>query len=194
MYSPEEWLARFEGKPAPKPATVESAPPSPVSTEHGLKDSGTRETYGTGAMKENWSANLQKGRFDLIPPEPLRQLAEHYAKGAVKYGAYNWLNGLPLSRLLDSAMRHLNQLIAGCVDENHAIAVAWNIFGYIQTRALIDCGKLPASLDDLPSYGSGSDYRPTGPGFYLKDECKGLSDKQLDTLPDEAKYVASRKI
>lgn len=66
--------------------------------------------------------------------------AELLTRGAVVYGADNWLEGLreadPAKRLaikkryLESATRHYVQWIRGDRDEDHAAAVFFNINGY----------------------------------------------------------------
>lgn len=112
-----------------------------------VRDSGRREEFGTGSRRDSREG---KGRFDLIPTAPLRELALHYEQGAVKYGDHNWKKGQPLMRYIDSAQRHLNELVAGEETENHAIAVAWNMFSYRWTLAEIEAGRLPAALDDRP--------------------------------------------
>jgi hypothetical protein len=37
-------------------------------------------------------------------------------------------------------------------DEDHAAAIAWNIFAFIHTKEMIDQGKLPKELDNIISY------------------------------------------
>jgi len=111
-----------------------------------VKDSGKRQEFQTGSKRDTRDG---KGRFDLIPTYPLRRLAKHYENGAVKYGDKNWEKGQPLSRYLDSCMRHIIGVLEGLTDEDHASAVSWNIFAYIATAQWIEEGKLPAELDDL---------------------------------------------
>jgi dATP/dGTP diphosphohydrolase, N-terminal len=112
-----------------------------------VKDSGLPRTeYETGAVRD---VQEGKGRFDLIPPEPLFRLAKHYENGARKYAARNWEKGIPLSRYLDSAFRHLVKVNAKMDDEDHEAAVIWNMFGFIQTKKWIEEGKLPKELNDL---------------------------------------------
>lgn len=106
-------------------------------------DSGKRAEFNTGAVRDT---NEGKGRFDLISPIALKRLAQLYERGAAKYGPRNWEKGIPLWRYLDSAERHLNDYKAGDRAEDHLIAVAWNIFGYIHTEQLIQDKKLPPSL------------------------------------------------
>jgi hypothetical protein len=108
---------------------------------------GEHRTFETGAKRE---VAAGKGRFDLIPPTPMRRLAVHYANGGAKYGDRNWEKGLPLARFLDSAERHMNDFKAGDRSEDHLAAILWNIAGYIETEKRIQDGKLPATLRDVP--------------------------------------------
>lgn len=112
-----------------------------------IKDSGHRREFGTGAVRD---MSAGKGRFDLIPWEVIRALAIHYEKGCQKYGDRNWENGIPVSSFLDSAMRHLAQVIDGRDDENHLISALWNITCAYQTILWIQQGKLPEKLYNLP--------------------------------------------
>lgn len=112
-----------------------------------VRDSGKRQDFETGSRRDSREG---KGRFDLIPTQPLRELAIHYEQGSAKYGDYNWQKGQPLMRYVDSALRHLNALVAGETTENHAIAAAWNMFAYRWTLNEIENGRLPESLDDRP--------------------------------------------
>ena len=111
-----------------------------------VKDSGERQEFETGSRRDT---RCGKGRYDLIPAYPMYRLARHFENGAVKYGDRNWEKGQPLSRYLDSCMRHLWKVINGDNDEDHEAAVAWNIFAYMHTLNVINEGTLPESLDDL---------------------------------------------
>lgn len=117
-----------------------------------VKDGGSRKTYSTGAQKEDQGETLEKGRFDLLPPQPIMELAKIYSVGACKYSSRNWQLGIPLSRFLDSAMRHLFQFIEGREDENHLHQCLWNIVGLSYTQDMIRKGLLPEELNDLPCY------------------------------------------
>lgn len=110
------------------------------------KDSGIREEFTTGSRRDTREG---KGRFDLLSPIAIKRLAQLYERGAVKYGDRNWEKGQPLSRYLDSALRHLFAALAGEQDEDHIIAAAWNCFGFVHTVELISKGLLPKELDDL---------------------------------------------
>ena len=117
--------------------------------DSGLADSGLRHTFGGGAQRE---MAPRKGRFDLLSPFADQELAKHFENGAIKYSARNWEQGLPLSSFVDSARRHLNQLILGDESEPHAVAALWNLHCLVHTQAAIALGILPPELDDLPKY------------------------------------------
>lgn len=93
-----------------------------------------------------------KGRFDLISPIAITRLAQLLERGADIYGERNWEKGLPLARYLDSAMRHLNQLLMGLEDEDHAAAVIFNVMAFMHTQHMIKIGSLPNQLDDMPEF------------------------------------------
>lgn len=54
-----------------------------------------------------------KPRMDLLDPEFLEGVAKVLSFGANKYDAHNWRLGIPLSRLLAAAYRHLGQYNSG---------------------------------------------------------------------------------
>ena len=89
-----------------------------------IKDSGNRREFETGAVRDMQQG---KGRYDLVPMEAIRRLALHCERGAVKYGERNCEKGIPVSSLLDSALRHLCKFAEGLVDEPHLDAAMWNI-------------------------------------------------------------------
>jgi hypothetical protein len=115
----------------------------------------------TGAVRESPKG---KGRYDLVPSYPMRRLAQHYENGAIKYtreemvdgkkvvisGDRNWEKGLPMSRYLDSADRHIHEYMGGDRTEDHLTAAVWNLFSYIHTEMMVLEGKLPAALYNVP--------------------------------------------
>lgn len=113
-----------------------------------------KQDYGTGATRDTVKG---KGRFDLIPDLALARLAGVYERGGANHGDRNWEQGLPISRLIDSATRHLIQYkmskyMPELDDEDHLAHSAWNIFAIIHTEEMIKRGSLPDELDDLPCY------------------------------------------
>ena len=59
-------------------------------------------------------------------PKLMLDVARHFENGALKYGERNWQKGIPISRYIDSALRHLMKDLAGETDEDHAAAFVWN--------------------------------------------------------------------
>jgi hypothetical protein len=112
-----------------------------------LDHGGARETSISGGVRESAAG---KGRFDLIPARPYKRLAVHYEAGSLKYEPRGWEKGLPLARFLDSLERHLNAFKAGDRTEDHLAAIIWNAFGYIETEARVEEGRLPKELYDVP--------------------------------------------
>lgn len=110
----------------------------------------------TGARK-----GTKLTRYDLIPAEPLRLLAEHYGKGAEKYternpdgsvayeGARNWEKGYEWSKSFAAMQRHAWQFWSGeDIDEEtgspHLAAVAWHAF------AMLEWATTHPDFDDRP--------------------------------------------
>ena len=115
----------------------------------GLADSGLRHRFETGAMREMAPG---KGRFDLISPFVLQRLAVIMEQGTIKYFERNWEHGLPLTQLLDSCMRHLQQYLMGDTEEDHLGQALWNLHCLIHTEMMIEMDLLPKSLDTMPRY------------------------------------------
>ena len=59
-------------------------------------------------------------------PTLMLDVAKHFENGALKYGEHNWEKGIPISRYIDSAVRHLMKYCDGKTDEDHAAAFVWN--------------------------------------------------------------------
>jgi|ERR1035437_736228 hypothetical protein len=89
-------------------------------------------------------------RFDLIPADSLWALAEHFGKGAAKYGEdRNWERGYAFSLNFAAAQRHLWQWWGGeDIDEDtgssHLIAAQWHM------AALFHNMTTHAEMDDRP--------------------------------------------
>lgn len=111
----------------------------------GIDDCGERISYGENmAIREPTTG---KGRYDLISPFATRRLAEWYELGQQKYAPRNWEKGMPFSRYIDSAKRHIDKFIMGMNDEDHLSAAAWNIFAIMHHQELKQF-----HLDDMPHY------------------------------------------
>ena len=105
----------------------------------GIKDSGERTTFSTGAQRDMHSG---KGRMDLLPWAAIIEVSKHCEAGALKYGVHNVDRGIPTSSLMDSAMRHAAKYLDGQEDEDHLLAAAWNLLWAIEMRC-----KKPECVD-----------------------------------------------
>jgi len=96
--------------------------------------------------------SISDGLYLNIPVSSLLKLAQHYENGAAKYADRNWEKGGWLNRYLNSAMRHLQNYLAGDRLEDHLSATVWNCFCIMHTMDVIERGLLPEELDNLPNY------------------------------------------
>lgn len=99
----------------------------------------------TGGQK-----GVKLARFDLIPPGPLFELANHYGIGATKYLDRNWELGYGWGKSYAAMMRHAwawwgGEDIDAETGSNHLTAVAWHAF------ALLEWAKTHPEKDDRPS-------------------------------------------
>ncbi len=111
-----------------------------VKKSYKTKDSGKRQSFETGMVRD---IEEGKPRYDLIPVEPLKRLADLYARGAEKYTENNWKKGQPYSRAYASLFRHMIAWREGATDEDHLAAVVFNAF------ALMYYQDTKPELDDL---------------------------------------------
>lgn len=85
-----------------------------------------RTTSSTGGQK-----GKKEAAYDLIPVDALRQVAEHYGRGAQKYDRNQYRKGYEWSLSYAALQRHANAWWGGeDFDEetgsNHMAAVAWH--------------------------------------------------------------------
>ena len=72
----------------------------PSSTESPL-------AYNDDPAKGGIKHDGDKLRWDLLPYAALSDVAAVFNLGAEKYTAWNWMGGMPYSRVFNSAQRHL---------------------------------------------------------------------------------------
>lgn len=104
-----------------------------------------RVTSTTGGQKGSKAA-----RYDLVPAEALRQVAELYGFGAQKYDAHNWRKGYDWSLSFAALQRHAWQFWNGedCDDETglpHMASVAFHAL------TLMTFMEEQRSYDDRPN-------------------------------------------
>jgi hypothetical protein len=122
-------------------------PAAPVI--EGMHDSGSRQSFETGAVRD---ASGGKPIMSLVTPFAIRRLGRWYTLGAQKYAPRNWEKGMPLTRYLDSLERHVLAFKEGDDTEDHLAAIMWNAAAIIHTKEMIERGRLPRELDDMPDY------------------------------------------
>ena len=66
-------------------------------------------------------------RYDLVPTEGLRRLAETYGEGSLKYTDDNWHKGMEDKGLINHALAHLVQYRTGDQSEDHLAHALWNL-------------------------------------------------------------------
>lgn len=82
--------------------------------EYETKQHNEMQVFASGATRKN---KIGKGRYDLIPPVATERAAKVLEIGAAEYGERNWEKGFPMTRTLDSALRHINNYLAGVVTD-----------------------------------------------------------------------------
>lgn len=112
-----------------------------------IKDSGARTQFSTGAVRD---AQEGKGRMDLLPVRAIIAVSKIFEQGAIKYSPNNWRKGIPLSRFMDSGLRHAVKYLRGDRDEDHLSQAIWNFMCLSETQSMIEEGLLPVELNDLP--------------------------------------------
>lgn len=94
---------------------------------------GDRTRFATGAVR---SSDAEATRYDLISPIGLEAVARTCAEGAAKYSAHNWERGMDVPDLLNHALRHIYQFLAGDRSEPHLPHAAWGLLAAIHSDTL----------------------------------------------------------
>ncbi len=93
-----------------------------------------------------------KPRPDLISPFAEERQGHWLRMGAAKYAERNWEKGMPFSRCVASLKRHLMKYQQSKRDEDHLAAIMFNAMALIHYEEMIERGRLPAELNDMPDY------------------------------------------
>lgn len=100
---------------------------------------------GKKDAKDNKSKD--KPRLSLIPKQALWAMGNAFTYGEEYYGAHNWRDGIPISFLLDAALRHINEFANGedidVKSQNHHLGNAM-----ANLAMAIEMTSLDASMDD----------------------------------------------
>ena len=112
---------------AEKPAEAPLPPPT------GKIVDGDRTRFATGAVR---SSDAEETRYDLISPIGLEAVARTCAEGAARYSPHNWERGMDVPDLLNHALRHIYQFLAGDRSEPHLPHAAWGLLAAIHSDTL----------------------------------------------------------
>lgn len=138
------------------------APPPPALGDFQIKDSGQRQEFDGGMVRDTTEGktNFLNALFGPM----FRRYAEHLTKGRIKYpdpepGVPNWTLAEGKEEFLrakESALRHMILWLEGARDEDHAAAVIFNVnlAEYVLTKA----GARGEYID--PALGAGIDLEP----------------------------------
>jgi nucleoside 2-deoxyribosyltransferase len=112
----------------------------------GEPDSATEEIRVTDP-KTGGQKGVKPARMDLIPPEPLWQLALVYGMGAKKYSDDNWRKGYAWKLSIGALLRHVFQFVRGEYIEPesglpHLVHATWHCF------TLMEFNRLKLGTDD----------------------------------------------
>jgi hypothetical protein len=125
----------------------------------------TMNVSGTGASK---AGNLE--RHSLLAPS-IRELAEHYGRGSLKYDDHNWRKGMAWSLLFDAMMRHAWSFWNGEdfdaeTGSKHIVAVAWHALSLAtymdEHRDLDDRPMAPVHVGPFDIVDTANDDEPYG--------------------------------
>lgn len=94
---------------------------------------GDRTRFATGAVR---SSDAEATRYDLISPIGLEAVARTCAEGAARYSPHNWERGMDVPDLLNHALRHIYQFLAGDRSEPHLPHAAWGLLAAIHSDTL----------------------------------------------------------
>jgi hypothetical protein len=122
-----------------------------VLSEFAIKDSGKRESFDSGMVRDTEDGKLD---YSLVLDGPMfKRWAAHLTKGAAKYAPRNWMKAAgqdEYDRFKRSFLRHMVAYLDGQRDEDHAAAMVFNINGMEYVREQLEEGP---DVHDDPSWG-----------------------------------------
>lgn len=124
-------------------------PPMNVRTSGAKKQSKDRDTVDL-LFNGGTKYDQEKLPFDLIPIEPLNQLAKVLAFGAQKYDRFNWTKGFKYSRVYAATLRHLFAWYAGEDNDPEGSECSHLAHAMCNLVFLLEFIKTHPELDDRP--------------------------------------------
>ncbi len=81
--------------------------------------------------QKKWVNNIilndvaEEVRYDLLPFEGLKVLAERHTLGNTNYGMYNWEKGMDILSLQDHSIKHILKYMSGDRSDDHLAGALW---------------------------------------------------------------------
>jgi hypothetical protein len=177
----------------PQQESPQPAAPKPESPTPSEPQPGTTAKFGTGAVR---SSEVEDLRYDLITPIGLREVARAYAEGSKKYGDYNWEKGMPVHDLLNHALAHIYQFLAGDRSEPHLGHAGWNLLAAIHSHEAwphLNAGTLRGPGCARPADERSGAAQATPKTISTQHELRATEDAELpDAELDEMARLADR--
>lgn len=103
--------------------------------------------------KTGGAKGSKMARFDLLPPAAVKEIAEHFGKGAAKYADRNWEKGYAWSLSYAALQRHLHAFWGGeDIDpetgSHHLAAAGFHVLALLENR------RINPQFDDRPGKGA----------------------------------------
>ena len=142
-------------------------------------------------MKQGTKHDAEKPRLDLISPEAMTRLAEVLTFGATKYDSHNWRTGFKWSRIIASAMRHLNAFNQG-IDKDSETGYSHIAHAMCNLMFLLEFERTHKELDDRYKYVEAKGTKRSRTPKSRKPNAKGSS--KASKKRTRRKRQASKKI
>ena len=108
-----------------------------------------QEVFSTETMR---GTDEGKPHPEYVSPFAIERLAVVLSEGAKKHGPYNYMNGIPASRIMAALHRRLMKYQQGNEQEDHLAHLAANVMLLLHVDECCKREILPDSLLDLPKY------------------------------------------
>lgn len=114
-----------------------------LQANHPVQYTGVSPDAPVTQNEDGGMQSVVEGRFDLIPPIAMFELAKVMEHGAGKYAPRNWYK-IPLESHLNHLLMHMYAYLAGNRDEDH--------LSHVLARAAmaVEIQKLKGDLDTTP--------------------------------------------
>ncbi|WP_051193867.1 dATP/dGTP diphosphohydrolase domain-containing protein [Nocardia jiangxiensis] len=129
-----------------EPITQEEITEAYKAAQLATESGETMTTSSTGGKKA-----VKTARFDLIPARALWEVAEHFGRGAEKYGEDNWAKGIEWSKFFQAMQRHAWQFWSGedydpQMNSKHLAAVVFH------AMVLMESMEMHPEFDNRPTH------------------------------------------